>query len=334
MPGPILIDDFDAEASVSMTWDWDANGTLRHRDSGLRVSPDHGIEVDGHEYRLSPADIEVERDEPLGHGTGGVVQAGIHKPTGTRVAIKTVKVDSKAKKEQMLNEIKGLIQAEGCPSLVQWYAGFASKDVGAVHVVVELMDLGSLADLKRRLGGRPTPPAHLARIASQVAEGLHHLHSRSTLHRDVKPENILHNRRGEVKLTDFGISKALTSSAGEVAATFVGTATYMSPERALGQDYSFPSDIWSTGMVAYELACGRYPFTAASFIELYQCLCVEAEPRLDPAEYPPMLCDFVAQCLTREASRRPSAEAILAHEFISEGVEDQVSFADWLAGLE
>jgi len=87
----------------------------------------------------------------LGHGAGGIVQRGIHKPTGTPVAIKTIKVDQKAKKEQMLNEIKGLINAQGCPQLVQWYAAFVAKQTGAVHVALELMDRGSLADVKKKL---------------------------------------------------------------------------------------------------------------------------------------------------------------------------------------
>ncbi|CAJ1432699.1 unnamed protein product, partial [Effrenium voratum] len=81
------------------------------------------------------------------------------------------------------------------------------------------------------------------------------------LHRDIKPENILHNRAGEVKLTDFGIAKDLDKTLA-MAGTFVGTVTYMSPERCLGQDYSFASDIWSVGMVIFELSTGRYPFSA------------------------------------------------------------------------
>lgn len=96
------------------------------------MSPDKGVVLDGQEYRLSPADIELDRSCTLGTGAGGVVQAGVHKPTGMRVAIKTVKVDRKEKREQMLMEIKGLVLAAGCPYLVQWYAGFVGKEGGDV----------------------------------------------------------------------------------------------------------------------------------------------------------------------------------------------------------
>eukprot|EP00439_Symbiodinium_sp_Y106_P013596 s7427_g1.t4 len=252
-PMPLL--EVDEDLSVSLTWSVDEDGTLRHNPSGMRVSPDKGVVVDGREYKLSPQDIDLDRDCTLGTGAGGVVQAGVHKPTGMRVAIKTVKVDNKEKREQMLQEIKGLVLAAGCPYLVQWYAGFVGKDTGLVHVVVELMDRGSLADLRRRLAA-PVPPNHVACIAAQIMRGLEHLHSRRLLHRDIKPENVLHNGLGQVKLTDFGISKDLTSTAG-VAASFVGTANYMSPERALGKDYSFRSDVWSAGMVVFELAHGQ-----------------------------------------------------------------------------
>merc|ERR1711972_1007886 len=99
----------------------------------------------------SPQDIELDRDATLGTGASGVVQAGVHKPTGMRVAVKTVRVDNKEKREQMLAEIRGLIQAEGCPYLVQWYAGFVSRADCKVHVALEFMDRGSLKDLLSKL---------------------------------------------------------------------------------------------------------------------------------------------------------------------------------------
>jgi len=339
MPSLGDIGDFgslDAEQSVSMTWSFDENGTLRHNPTGMRVSPDDGIQVDGLEYKISPKDIEMDRDGTLGMGAGGVVQSGTHNPTGMRVAIKRVKVDDKAKREQMLNEIRGLIQAEGCPHLVQWYAGFVEKDSGLVHVVVELMNRGSLADLRSRLGGQGVPPHFLGTIAAQITRGLGHLQSRRLLHRDVKPENILHNQNGEVKLTDFGISKDLNSTLA-VGQTFVGTATYMSPERASGKQYTFQSDIWSAGLVIYELAMASYPFPTAAFLDLYQHLCVLPEPRLDSAGFPPALCDFVAQCLTRDETRRPDALTLLQTTPLVRdtgclvGHPEVQEFAAWLA---
>jgi serine/threonine protein kinase len=320
---PMLCDDFDTDLSVSMTWSVDETGTLRHKPTGMKVSPDTGIEVDGHEYRLSPQEIELDRDATLGTGASGVVQAGVHKPTGMRVAVKTVKVDNREKREQMLAEIRGLIQAEGCPYLVQWYAGFAARENGFVHVVVELMDRGSLVDLRRRLDGKGVAEEPLACIAAQIVKGLQHLQTRKLLHRDVKPANILINRAGQAKLTDFGISKDLNSTVG-VAATFVGTATYMAPERVLGKDYSFQADTWSAGVVFYELATGPHLFSM-NFVDLFECLCNKPEPRLDASRFSPALCDFVEHCLIRDETRRKDALGLSDHEFIADQGDQQVA---------
>merc|ERR1712039_419181 len=186
-----------------------------------------------------------------------------------------------------------------------------------------------------RLDEQGVPANFLARITSQIMRGLAFLHSRMILHRDVNPGNILHNRKGEVKLTDFGIAKDMKVSPaqnGALAATFVGTAIYMSPERCLGDDYSFASDVWSVGMVVFEMATGRYPFrNVGNFPALWEQLCEEPEPRLDPDVYPAALCDFVAQCLEREVSRRASTNALESHRYVTDDVISMLQLALWFA---
>ena len=116
-----------------------------------------------------------------------------------------------------------------CPS---FYLG-PSQDSGCVHVALEYMDYGSLADVKRNVD--VVPESLLALIMMQILEGLKTLHLSNVVHRDVKLGNILVNSRGLVKVTDFGISKNLGDPL-TVCETFVGTATHMSPERVLGED--------------------------------------------------------------------------------------------------
>jgi len=334
-PGMMLdIDDCDTDASVSMTWSIDPSGTMRHKRTGMKVSPDAGITYEGQEYRLSPEDVELESGSHLGAGACGIVMKGRIKTTGVQVAVKTIKVDDKLKREQLLNEIRGLVSAAGCPYLVQWYAGFVNKRTSSVHVALEFMDLGSLADLKKRTGGVGVPPPYLSSIAQQVMLGLAHLHGNRLLHRDIKPENILHNTQGEVKLTDFGIAKDLDATVA-MAGTFVGTVTYMSPERCWGNAYDLASDIWSVGMVFYELATGRYPFADIStFPVLFEHLCEKPEPRLDVGgQFPITLCDFVAQCLTRDPPSRPDTQTLLHHAFVNEGVPPVDELARWFAEL-
>jgi len=242
--------------------------------------------------------------------------------------------DDKSKRDQLLKELKGLTEAEGCEYLVQWYAAFASKKAHTVHVVLEFMDLGSLGDLRQRLDGDGVPVHHLSCVSMQMTRGLNHLHERRIMHRDIKPQNVLHNALGQVKLTDFGISKALNSWMCK-AVSVVGTQAYMSPERCCGSDgYTFNSDVWSLGMVVYELASGLHPFNAVdSPIALFDALFQQPEPRLNPECFPLALCGFVERSLTRDASLRPDAFELLMHEFVSCDVGSLDEFAMWLATL-
>merc|ERR1719235_2843028 len=176
------------------------------------------------------------------------------------------------------------------------------------------MDYGSLQDLKNRI--TLVPESLLALIMVQILEGLKQLHLSFVVHRDVKLGNILLNSQGNVKVTDFGISKKL-GDFQVVCDTFVGTATHMSPERVLGEDYSFAADIWSLGLVSYELASGVYPYgSVASFPVLFDNLCSKPEPRLQAGKFSEQLCDFVTCQLQRRPEKRATAIQLQAHTFI------------------
>lgn len=328
---PLLLDDLEDTLQISGTWVTDPTGTIRHVPTGARFSEERGISVEGQTYTLTPADIELDEGR-IGSGAGGVVQRGIIKKTGQRVAVKGIRIEAKEKKEQLLNEIKSLVAVQWCPNLVTWYGGFVSKSI--VHVVLELCDLGSLKNLVQRLGkGIGVPPEYSAHVSKSCMEGLKFLHNTHIVHRDVKPENILHNSDGEVKLTDFGISRNLDATIA-MAGTQIGTQIYMAPEMCLGQDYNFSVDIWGYGLVLYELSTGIFPFPdLQNFSELFMCICEKPEPRLDPERFPAPLCDFVAQCLTREVSKRGETPRLSDHQFVTEGVASQVDFATWLGTL-
>lgn len=174
------------------------------------------------------------------------------------------------------------------------------------------------------------PEPHVACIAAQVLAGLAFLHSHDVLHRDVKPGNVLHNERGDVKLTDFGISKELTATL--LADTFLGTSLYLAPERARGEPYGFASDVWSHGIVSVELAMGRHPFpNMASFLELCDALFRRPEPRL-PETFSPDAQSFVAAQLLRAADARLDARTLLQHPFLQ--CASRQDFVAFLRGLE
>ena len=143
---------------------------------------------------------------------------------------------------------------------------------------MEYMSTGSLQDIVLRGGCRNEKV--LARIAAGVLRGLSHIHKKRMVHRDIKPHNLLTNRQGEVKISDFGLARTLNDNSTSTK-TFVGTLLYMAPERIGGGDYSYPgkptyvrlslatitadpcflsvADVWSFGLAMISVALGRYP---------------------------------------------------------------------------
>jgi serine/threonine protein kinase/tetratricopeptide (TPR) repeat protein len=131
---------------------------------------------------------------------------------------------------------------------------------GYTYIVMPFVETGTLADL---LKGEPLPLTQIGQIVGQVASALDYAHSQGVVHRDVKPSNILIDRHGNCLLTDFGIAKIVE---GTVAFTqtggIIGTPTYMSPEQIRGDILDGRSDVYSLGVVLYEMATGRAPFRA------------------------------------------------------------------------
>lgn len=190
---------------------------------------------------ISPSDIEL--GQVIGHGSSGVVFAGRHVPTNTLLALKSINIYERDRRKQLENDLKALDEFSS-PYLVSYYGAFFGD--GVVKVAMELMDLGSSRKIISALAGRPEPvlPEEiLFAISYPILKGLQYLHNdKHMIHRDIKPDNVLLNSRAEVKLSDFGICRELANSAA-FCNSFVGTITYMSPERIMKTSYAYPGDI-------------------------------------------------------------------------------------------
>jgi serine/threonine-protein kinase len=134
------------------------------------------------------------------------------------------------------------------------------------YLVFEYIEGRSLKDLVKRDG--PLDPMTAAEIAGQVAEGLAHAHLAGLVHRDVKPQNILLDAEGRAKLTDFGIATADDWTHVTRAGAIVGSSRYMSPEQVQGRPVDLRSDIYSLGIVMYEMLAGAPPFNGANLAEI------------------------------------------------------------------
>jgi len=132
-------------------------------------------------------------------------------------------------------------------------------DPAGPFIVMELVEGEDLATIIRRTGA--LPPRAAARLVAQAARALAAAHDRGFVHRDVKPGNILVTREGRVKVTDFGIARALSESALTLPGTTLGSVHYFSPEQARGELATQASDVYSLGIVLYELLTGRRPWT-------------------------------------------------------------------------
>ena len=145
------------------------------------------------------------------------------------------------------------------PNVVQVYDQGCAED-GRHYITMEYVPGGSLRDLTLERG--VLDPAEAARLASQVAEALGAAHERGIVHRDIKPQNVLLDEAGDAKVADFGIAVAASRTSTSGTNQVFGTATYMSPEQAMGEQVGPASDLYSLGVVLYEMLTGSVPFEA------------------------------------------------------------------------
>lgn len=280
-------------------------------------------------------DEDLEKLGELGSGNGGVVMKVRHIPTQLIMARKLIHLEVKpATKKQIILELKVLHECN-FPHIVGFYGAFYND--GEISICMEYMDGGSLDLILKKAGRIPEPI--LGKITDAVLKGLNYLREKhSIIHRDVKPSNILVNSSGEIKICDFGVSGQLIDS---MANSFVGTRSYMSPERLQGNRYTVQSDIWSLGLSLVEMAIGMYPIPPPSkakldqilnsfadpgiaaaaieprpmaIFELLEHIVREPPPKLEHDSFPSEFKEFVDECLKKNPEDRADLKTLMVSQ--------------------
>jgi eukaryotic-like serine/threonine-protein kinase len=241
--------------------------------------------------RVGPYEIV----ESIGAGGMGLVFRAIDTRLGRSVAIKT----SQATFSDRFGREARTIASLNHPNICTLY------DTGPGYLVMELIEGPTLAD---RLCKGSLQPGEALRIAGQIAAALEAAHEKGIVHRDLKPANIKIRPDGSVKVLDFGLAKSAAESgptadskAIRIAGLILGTAAYMSPEQALGQDVDKRSDIWAFGVVLYEMVTGARPFEGATVSDCLGAI-VQREP--DLTKIPMRLRRLLGLCLEKDPRKR------------------------------
>jgi eukaryotic-like serine/threonine-protein kinase len=265
---------------------------------------------------VPPPAERYRRREVLGHGGMATVQLAQDTELDRPVALKLLADNLAANeefKERFLREAR-LAARLSHPNIVAVYD--VGEEDGRPFIVMEYVEGEPLSDLLEARGR--LEPEEARSLALQACAGLAVAHDAGLVHRDIKPQNLLVTPGGTLKIADFGIARSLDGTRLTQAGTVLGTAGYLAPEQAAGEDVTAAGDVYSLGAVLYELLTGRPPYDADSLAELFvkqRDGAIVPVRELAP-KVPAKLEDAVMRALARMPEYRPDSAAAFADELV------------------
>ncbi|KAK3303981.1 kinase-like domain-containing protein [Chaetomium strumarium] len=300
------------------------------KDRGAAVSVRREVDAEGRTVirSVKKGVRDFSFGKVLGEGSYSTVFLATDRQTLREYAVKVLdkKHIIKEKKIKYVNiEKDTLNRLTEHPGIVRLYYTF--QDESSLYYVLDLCNGGELLGVLKKTG---TFDVECTRFyGAQILDAVAYMHSRGVIHRDLKPENVLLDDQMHIKITDFGTAKLLpdpreprppedasghgNSRGDERAASFVGTAEYVSPELLTDKAAGKPSDLWAFGCIIYQLLAGRPPFKAPTEYLTFQKI-VGLDYEFPPG-FPPAARDLVERCLVLDPARRLTVEHVKNHEF-------------------
>eukprot|EP01012_Entosiphon_sulcatum_P017949 TRINITY_DN226_c0_g1_i1.p1 TRINITY_DN226_c0_g1~~TRINITY_DN226_c0_g1_i1.p1 ORF type:complete len:495 (-),score=82.31 TRINITY_DN226_c0_g1_i1:8-1492(-) len=275
------------------------------------------LEEHGFKYVFQPGSRQVKC---IGKGSFGqaLIVTDQHEQVFVCKEINLIQIPARDRRSAE-NEVK-LMQTLDHPYIVKLVEAFNTPE--KMYIIMEFADGGDLQgyvrDHKRRNGWKPLPEEQVLLWFVQLCLALDYLHNKRVLHRDLKTANIFLTAQGTVKLGDFGFSKRIQTD--RMAHTICGTPYYFSPELCQGEPYSNKSDVWSAGVVLYELATFRRPYEANSMPELMKKILYGTFTAMG-SDVSPALQALVTAMLIKDAAKRPTIAKLLQHDSLQPALQ-------------
>ena len=246
---------------------------------------------------------------PLGAGGMGEVFVAEDTRLARKVALKVLPADvceDPIRRERFLREARAAAMLTH-PNICAVY-DTGEDEAGRVYIAMELVEGKTLAD---RIARGPLPEREIVEIALQAADALEDAHRLGLVHRDIKPSNLMLDAKERIKIVDFGIATRFAATGDETAeatltapGAMVGTVAYMSPEQVLGRPVDPRSDVFSLGVVLYQLASGRLPFPGTNPIETIAAILHTSPSPLDRTSISEGFEGLIRTCLEKDPARR------------------------------
>lgn len=252
----------------------------------------------------------LQNIEKIDEGSTCVIYTAFYPEINSTVAMKEMFLTQK--NESLLLEETRIMATMHHKNIVKFHSAYRVDDT--LWILMEYMNGGSLTNVAQYCDCQEP---HIAYFAREVLQALDYMHKHNKIHRDIKTDNVLLNKEGEVRLADFGYTAQLQVST-DFRKSVVGTPYWMAPELIRGLQYSFPVDIWSLGIMCREMAEGEPPFVDLPPMKaLIRIVSDEGIPEISNKDQrSPEFLNFLDLCLKRDPQMRATADELLHHPFI------------------